>query len=53
MQGQAGAATLDQLVQDLVVANLEPDEAEQSDLTNQAAIGRPWELRKRKVAGRE
>jgi hypothetical protein len=31
------------------VTYLEPDEAEKSDLTNQAAIGRPWELWKRKV----
>ncbi len=31
------------------VTYLEPDEAERSDLMNQAAIGRPWELWKRKV----
>jgi ribulose-5-phosphate 4-epimerase/fuculose-1-phosphate aldolase len=33
------------------VTYLEPDEAERSDLTNQAAIGRPWELWKRMVEG--
>jgi hypothetical protein len=31
------------------VTYLEADEAEKSDLANQAAIGRPWELWKRKV----
>jgi ribulose-5-phosphate 4-epimerase/fuculose-1-phosphate aldolase len=35
------------------VAYLEPDEAEKADVTNQAAIGRPWELWKRKVEGAE
>ena len=35
------------------VTYLEPDEAEKSDVTNQAAIGRPWELWKRKVEGAE